>query len=234
MRDLNSIIARVANSIIAGRPERGSLWGRRYSEEKLPNQEDIEEYFFYCALQAVHAGLCENPFHYPGYNSFYDAISGKQRTFNVVDRAGYNDRLRWDKKAKIKDFTRKVTLTFDRIPGYEHLTQAEYKAMMLRKLEKRRQDIVAERKAKGLGFLGRRALLAQTPGGIPKKTKTSTRASHRPLVLTKDRETRRAILSWYFTIKAAHLEASKKLRQGIKDVIFPPHTYKPPIYAGAG
>ena len=234
MRDLNSIIARVANSLIPGRPERGSLWGRRYSEEKLPNPEDIEEYFFYCALQAVHAGLCEHPFQYPGYNSFHDAVSGKKRTFEVVDRAGYNERLRWDRRAKIKDFTKKVTLKYRRLPGYEGLSQADYKAMMLEKLEQRRKKLVAERKAEGLGFIGRRALLAQAPGALPKKTKTSTRTSHRPLVLTKDRETRRAILSWYFAIKAAHLEASRKFRQGIIDVIFPPFTYRPPAYAGSG
>ncbi len=236
MRDFNSITARVANSLIPGRPQRGSLWGRRYSEEKLPNREDIERYFFYCALQAVYAGLCENPFSYPGYNSFHDAISGKSRTFKVVDRARYNDRRRWDTNVKIEDFTKTVTLTFKRLPGYEQLTQAEYKSLMLKKLETLRKEIVAERKAKGLGFLGRKAILtqSQTPGALPKETKLSTRDSHRPLVLTKCLETKRRMLEWYFSIKAAHMIASDKFRRGINDAIFPPQTYKPPAYAGSG
>ena len=56
---------------------------------------------------------------------------------------------------------------------------------MLKKLEERRQVLVRERKEKGLGFLGREALLKVVPGSNPKTTKKITRDSKRPLVLTK-------------------------------------------------
>ncbi len=234
MRDFNSISARLANAMIPGRPAQGSLWGRRYGEEKLPNKEDVEKYFWYCVFQPVQAGLCENPFHYPGYNFFHDAISGKERCFKVFDRAGYNDRKRWDRKIRRKDFIKTFTLKYTRLPGYEHLTQADYKALMLKKFKERLQALIAERKAKGLGFLGRRALLAQTPGSLPQHTKTSTRTSHRPFVLTMCKETRKRILSWYFGIREAYRYASERFRRGARDVVFPPYTYKPPTYAGAG
>ncbi len=58
MRDFTSSTARAVPRYT---PEYtgGRLIGRRYSQEFLPNPEDIEEYFFYIALQPIQDGLVE-------------------------------------------------------------------------------------------------------------------------------------------------------------------------------
>ena len=37
----------------------GPVFQRRYSEQAIPLESDLEDRFFYCALQPVQAGLCK-------------------------------------------------------------------------------------------------------------------------------------------------------------------------------
>ena len=63
-RDLNARIAEGVRFFV-DEFEGGAVFERRYSEQALPLREDVEDYFFYCALQAVKSGLCEHPDDYP-------------------------------------------------------------------------------------------------------------------------------------------------------------------------
>lgn len=229
MRDHNSISARLTQSFQPGCPG-GTLWGRRYSSEFVPGPEDIENEFFYCALQPVASGLAERISDYPGYNSFDDAIHGVERTFVVTDRAGYTRAKRLRRNVDIKDFRHKYKLRYTRLPGYEHLSQKDYAKLMLKKLEERRVVLVNERRAKKLGFAAPEQLLATRPGSLPHETKKSTRTSFRPLVLTRSFETKRYVLSWYFAIVEAHRAASRKFRNGDLSVEFPAGTFRPPAF----
>lgn len=206
---------------------------RRYSEQALPLAEDVEDRFFYCALQATESGLAEHPDDYPGYNSFHDAINGRKRVYRHTDWATYRSRKRFNKKLKPEDFTTEHFLDFKRLLGYEHLSQRDYKKLMLRKREERRLELVRDRKAKGLGFLTREQLLEVVPGTKPKTTKKSERNSKRPLVLTKCPETKKRFLEWYFSIYQAYKVAVRLYRQGQLDVKFPKGTYRPPIFMAA-
>ena len=141
----------------------------------------------------------------------------------------FNAAKKKDPSAHIKDFTTIHTLEFKRLPGYEHLSQKEYRELMLKKLEERRQELVRERKEKGLGFLGREALLKVVPGSKPKTTKKSTRDSKRPLVLTKCPEARKRYLDWYFAVYDAYKTAARWYLKGKIDAAFPPGAYRPPL-----
>jgi REP element-mobilizing transposase RayT len=46
MRDFNSIVVRLTKRHVPEYPG-GSLWGRRYAEQALPEWGDVEKYFFY-------------------------------------------------------------------------------------------------------------------------------------------------------------------------------------------
>lgn len=210
--------------------EGGPLFERRYSEQALPLPEDIEEQFFYSALQGVAEGLCEHPDDYPGYNSFHDAINGVRRIFYYTNWSAYRTRKRFNKKLTPEDFTTEHVLEFKRLPGYEHLTQRQYKKLMLKKREERRLKLVENRRAEGHGFVPPEKLLSVEPGTKPKTTKKSKRDSKRPLVLTKCAEAKKLFLEWYFSIYEAYKAAVKLYRQGQLDVKFPPGTYRPPMF----
>ena len=225
MRDLNSSIARAAPKLTEHNG--GRFWGRRYSNEFLPENEDVEEYFFYTVLQPVKDGLVPCIKEYPGYNCFHDAVWGRKRKFKVVKWREYNARLKRDPTTKISDFTEIVELKYERLPGYEHLTQKDYAHLMMRKLEERRQFIIADRKSRGLGFVGKDKLLKTVPGSLPRNTKTSIITDHRPRILSKCDATRADGKAWYFDIYFRYKRASRKYRAGKPNVVFPPGTYPP-------
>jgi hypothetical protein len=228
MRDLNAQIARLAKRFV---PEvgRGKFWERRYANQELPRPQDIEEYFFYCALQAVHSGLAEHPKDYPGYNSFEDAVNGVEREYVSTDWTRYMNAKRWNPDVDIARYQTTYKLKFSRLPGYEHLSQDEYRTLMYRKLEHRRRKIVQQRRRAGKGFAKSEALQRTKPGASPYRTKRSARHSHRPIVLCSCPRTRRERLESYFLILGAHRRASSRYLKGELSVPFPPGTYRPPL-----
>jgi REP element-mobilizing transposase RayT len=225
MRDLNSCIGRAVPRYVTNYIG-GPLWARRYSVEYLPNDPDIEEYFFYVVLQPVQDGLVEKISHYPGYNCFYDAVNGIKRKFKVVNWAAYNAAKRYG-NVSIKDFTETVTLEYARVPGYEHLSQKEYSELMHKKLEERRLAIVNAPYLKGKRFLGREKLKLVRAGAMPNNTKKSDMSSHRPRVLSLSDKSRAEGRAWYFDIYYTYKDASERFRKGDMTVTFPPGTYRP-------
>ncbi|MFN8389778.1 MAG: hypothetical protein U0136_17985 [Bdellovibrionota bacterium] len=226
-RDFGSRFVNGVRRFVPGFPG-GPLFERRYSTQALVNAEDIEEQFLYAALQPVKSGLTEYIEDYPGYNSFFDAIWGRERTVKVFRRGEYNERKRYNRKLKKRDFMDEYTLRYDRVPGYDHLSQEEYAKMMLEKVELRRQALVADWKAKGHKFLTRKLLERVTAGTVPKTTKKSKRNDERPLVLSKRWQTIREYCEEFFPIYWQYKDASERYLRGEKDVVFPPGTYRPP------
>ena len=227
MRDRNSVTAKLVQNYNPTH-EGGGVFSRRYSAELVPqHQEDIEDRFFYTVLQPVQDGLAIKISDYPFYNCFHDAAWGIRREFKVVDWTKYNKAKRSNPKAKIKQFETKYYLKFARIPGYDHLTQRQYALMLTKKLEERRQVIVAERLAKGLGFLGPELLKQVIPGSKPKNTKTSDRYSFRPRVLSVCKYRRAEAKEFYFDCYYKFQIASDRYRKGFLDTEFPEGMYKP-------
>ena len=230
MRDFNSNVARCVDRLTPHYPG-GSLFERRYSNEfiSLESPEDMEEYFFYVVLQPVQDCLVERISDYPFYNCFSDAVKGIKRKVEVVRWGEYNQRKRYDRKARVKDFTDTYILEYQRLPGYEHLTQKEYSDLMHQKLEERRAKIVNEKKAEGRTFLGREALLKVVPGTRAINPKRSKRDSKRPRVLSVSLERREKLLAWYFENYFNFKAASKLYRAGDLSVEFPEGMYPPSL-----
>ena len=225
-RDFNSTTARAVTRLTPHHPG-GGIWQRRYSQEFLPDDKDIEEWFFYVALQPILDGLVEKLSEYPFYNFFDDAVWGIERKFQVVNWEKYHKAKLRNPRVRKRDFTEEFTLKYERLPGYEHLPQKEYAHLMYDKLEQRRITEIAKRRAKGQGFMGREALLQVKPGTPARNPKTSTRTSHRPRVLSVCPERRKKCTSWYFNNHFAYKDCSRRYRAGELTVEFPPGMYKP-------
>ena len=182
-------------------------------------------------LQPVNDGLVDNIRDYPGYNCFEDAISGTEKHYRVVKWKEYNDARRWNPNVSIDDYTELCTLKYEKLPGYENLSQEEYKLQMRQKLAKRTQEALQKRKGKP--SLGAVNLKTVQPGARPKRSKTSGPQDHRPRVLSKDHKRRSLGKAWYFQIYWRYKAASKRYRNGEMDVEFPKGTYKPPLFTVA-
>lgn len=233
MRDFNSCVAKAVKRLTPEYPG-GKLFARPYSQEFLPAPEDIEEYFFYTVLQPVQDGLVPKISLYPGYNCFHDAIYGIEREYTVVDWARYNAAKRRNPRVRVQDFTEVVTLKYDRLPGYEHLSQEDYAEMMKERLEIHRQEVIKKREEEGkFDFLGPEKLLQMKRGTPAKKPKVSTRQSKRPRILCINPERWAYYMDWYFQIYWLYKAASKAFRSGDLTAEFPPGTYRPPLKAAS-
>ena len=229
-RDLNSGMAR-AVARLTPNYKGGTLWGRRYSGEYFATPEDIETKFFYTVLQPVNDGLVEKISEYPGYNCFHDAVCGIKRKFKVLNWAKYNAAKRHNPNVNKAAYMETYTLSYERLPGYEHLSQHEYRVLMERKLEEHRQAILERRRAEGkISFLGTAALKRTIPGTPAKNPKRSTITTHRPRILSDTKKGRDDGNEWYFDIYFDYKDASRRYRAGELDVEFPPGTYRPPIW----
>lgn len=229
-RDFNSDVARAIHRHCKGFPE-GSCWARRYSNEFVPRNEDIENQFWYLVLQQVKDGLVASIDEWPWYNFFYDAVKGKDREFKVINWSQYNSDKRKKKNISIKDYTTIYTLKYERLPGYESLSQKEYEAVMLKKLQQKTKEIVKERRRQGKGFVGRTNLLKGKNGALPRSTKKSSRWTFRPRVLCSCDKTRHEVLRWMFDMLHAYQDASYEYRvEGASNPSFPPGMYKPPSF----
>ena len=229
-RDFNSGIARAVDRFTPNYPG-GRLWGRRYSAEIIASDRDIERQFFYTVLQPVSDGLVPRISEYPFYNCFHDAVCGIKRIYKVINWGKYNAAKRYSPNLHPKDFTETYELPYERLPGYEELSQHEYRVLMGKKLEEHRQEIIRKREAEGkFTSLGREALLGTTPGKRAKSPKRSTIRTHRARVLSACNERRALARVWYFSIYFEYRKASRRYLAGELDVEFPPGTYRPPSW----
>lgn len=227
MRDFNSAVARLVGRHI-GVHGRRSVWARRYACQMLPRSEDVRHWFFYAGLNPVSSGIVPKVSSYPSYNSWFDAVSGTGRKFRWINWSQFLMKKRYCPGLTPEECSKEYVLTYSRLPGYEDTPQAEYSEDLQKELACREAELVAERKAAGKGFLGLSRLAEQPLGATPKSTKTSTRHSKRPLVLTLCSSTRKKFLDAYFTILSRFKEASIALRTGGAAVPFPFGTYPPP------
>jgi hypothetical protein len=232
-RDTNSMIASAVDRHCEDFPG-GNLWARRYSVEFMDHKDDIEKNFFYIALQAVNDGLVDKISDYDGYNFFNDAISGIKRKYKILNRTKYYAACRFGAKVNEKDYTEEYEIVYERLPGYENLTQAEYKKLMLEKLETHRIAVLKERAESGkTASLGKEKLKKKPAGSKPRKTKTIGRFGHRPRTLSLCKTRRKATNGWYFNFYFEYKKASALYRKGVTDVEFPPGSYKPPKFTCA-
>ncbi len=229
-RDFNSTIARGVERLTSNYPG-GRLFERRYSNETIAGDPDIEHQFFYTVLQPVKDGLVSKISEYPFYNCFHDAVCGIKRNFKLVNWTRYNAARRYNRDVPIKDFIEVYTLTYQRLPGYEHLSQHEYRVLMGKKLEEHRLEIIRKREAQGkFTFVGREALLKTIPGTRARSPKVANRTTHRPRVLSICNQRRAEGKAWYFNTRRKHKEASRRYLAGDLMVEFPPGTYRPPLW----
>lgn len=226
----NAIVARLVATHVPNL-DSGGLWARRARCQLLGTTDDVLHWFFYTALNPVNSGLVLRISDYSLYNSFSDAIHGKTRAFQLLDRTLYNNRKRSNPRVTQNECMETFVLEFKRLPGFEHLSADEYRREMLRQLEERRVLAIKERQTRGLGFATESQIRATKPGDKPQTTKMSSRDSHRPICLSLCRETRKRVTDWYFSVLRAYREASMRYRAGDFGVRFPPGTYKPPMAA---
>ncbi|OVE79951.1 hypothetical protein BVY02_01765 [bacterium J17] len=222
-RDFNARIAEAARYYVKSFGS-GPLFGRRYTCQAIPTEKDLEDCFYYCALQPVSSGLSDRISGYPAYNSFQDAMNQRNRTYRVFRGEDYKNAKRKNPKTKALHYWSYYTLELSVLSTSESASDSQYKQQLLKQLETRRLKLIDARRSEGKGFCNKELLRKVKPGSLPKESKTGGR---RPLVLTICPIARRKYLEWYFATVEAYRSASHAFLAGNLEVDFPPGTYRP-------
>jgi REP element-mobilizing transposase RayT len=226
-RDFNSIIARTLPRLVKGFGG-AKLWARPYRFQIVPRSEDILNWFLYTTLNPVSSGITTEPTALGRPNALSIINEGGERICRWFNRTDYENAKRQNPKVNKERYYTNHTLRISRLPSLQNLTNVQYIARIKELVANRRSTILAERRAAGRGFLGEKNLQSQKAGVKPAYTKTSTRQSHNPLVLSLCHKTRKRVVKLYLDIANLYKVASHMFRNNIKGFIFPENTYLPP------
>ncbi len=227
-RSFNAMFAKLVNSYVDNF-DSGKLWSRRYTDQQLPRNEDIEHWWLYCTLNPVTSGLTQNLSSYKSYNSVFDVIRNRKRIFYVFEKSKYNEHLRRKGHACKNDFITRHHLTFSRLPGLESMTEKEFRKVLTDKIEQRRIQEVENRRQAGKGFASPQALRITQVGSKPHGSLGLQKNTARPIVLSLCLKTRQRYLDKYNSVRKVYQRASIDLRNGNSQAIFPCGTYKPTV-----
>ncbi|RME59322.1 MAG: hypothetical protein D6780_05250 [Candidatus Dadabacteria bacterium] len=234
MRALGSRIAKTIKKK-RGEVRKGSVFESRYDCRYLVDDSSVQDKFFYTVLQPVQDGLVKRIEDYPGYNCFYDAVNCETIQYWVFNGTEYYRASRWGAKVNPADFYDDYYLEFSRLPGYENLSDEEYRKLMKKLLDEYTQRAVEKREAKGKkGFVGKERLKEVKPGTPAKSVKVTEPKGVEALFLCNDKKLKREVVEWYKGVRENHRTKSLQYIKGKVDVTFPPGTYKPPVWTSKG
>jgi len=207
----------------------GAVFEKRPSEQAITEDKESHlERLMYTIMQPIQAGLCKNLSDYPGFNSYKYIVSGKPLEVEFFNGSDFRRAKRKNKHVDPSLFIEKHEIKFERIPGYEHLSQKEYGNLIQAEYEKRRTKIIKELEAKGHVWPSPASLRRTKSTNCAKNPKRSTRETKRPLVLSVCMERRSEFLNYYFSILTAFKKASKSYLLGNRNAVFPEGTCIPP------
>jgi hypothetical protein len=115
------------------------------------------------------------------------------------------------------------TLKLAPLPCWKHLPLATRRQLVREMVEKIETDAAERRAATGKGVLGMEAVQQQDPFTRPRRTNNSPR----PLVHAATKAARKAFETVYRGFVEMYREASKKLREGDRNAVFPRWSFPP-------
>ena len=225
--DINKQTAHRINRIYG---REGSLWGRRYDDQIVITEVDALEGLLYVLTKPTKHGQVSHPKHWPGLNSWWPVLDGKPRSYPFTHYTQYHAAKRKaerrGERVNIRNYQSQHSLRISPIAQYAGMSFEERNGILVPLVEQRVEQLCGERKVQGKGFQGRKKVLSQRPGSVPREVSKSPR----PSCYTKNPEAKKQYKKEYRLKRAWYTDASIKFRSGDFEVEFPPHTFRPPLH----
>ncbi|MCD6500071.1 MAG: transposase [Deltaproteobacteria bacterium] len=204
----------VANAINRMLDRSENVWSsRHYSCVQLLTTEDILEKILYVLLNPVSAGLVAKGALWPGFRTSPKACTNGPMSYrrpSVYFRTG----------GHMPDA---VPLTVTAPPGYEEFTNQDFAKMLEDEIRGEERARVALVRMKRQKFLGRQAVLRQSPWAFPYKEEE--RSSINPRLACRDRKKRKVAEERIRSFLIAYGDAWRAFRARDPGVEFPYGTY---------
>lgn len=210
MHWLNEYVAKCVNALL-GRCE--SVWSQEpYSAVRLETAEDVLDKMVYVYANPVKARLVRDTRDWPGLCSLPEELGGEPlRAIKPL--------VFFRKGGALPDAT---TLKLMPPKALSTLSTQELITMLRTRLDDRKNQILEDARQQKQPFLGRRAVLNQSPFAAPAG---QGRRGSSPLVACKDKERRQQALQRLKDFVRRYREAWKDFCDNASDVVFPEGTY---------
>jgi REP element-mobilizing transposase RayT len=205
---------------------RGRFWAGPYRAILVAADEASQvARLRYLIANACKENLVARPRDWPGLQAAELVLTGPTHRGLWIDRTGLCQarRRRGGEGVKSEDFEHEETLVLSPLPCWAHLAWSEYQERVRALVREVEEDTAARHQYEGTRPLGRRKVLKQNahrPSPPPERRR-------RPLIHAVSRAVRQAFVAAYRRVVAAYREASKRLRAGDLDAVFPGGTFPP-------
>jgi len=201
----------------------GAIWARRFDAEPILDDEAALERQLYTLSNPVRQALVKDAAEWPGLVSAlgYQGQS-KSLFFEYLDRTAWHKAGR---PAQLDFFFKQVTLTLSPLPEHSGFSARRLQSALSEQLTQRQQVALSEA-AQERKYPRGLELLAQTdPLQRPKQSKQT----HRPYCHASTAQERSRHRYACHLLYATYEQASLRLREGDRTVIFPDGMYPPAL-----
>jgi REP element-mobilizing transposase RayT len=230
MRHVNGKIAREVGMLINWTEK---FWGRRYSHIPVVDGGAQVGRMRYVIAHGCKECLVDLPQQWPGASSVRALLCGTALEGRWIDRAKLALALKRHREGEplpeAKDFAIRYPITLTPLPCWRRLDPRQLRCAVRSLVRKVERDAVRENKRLGRRPLGARRVCAQSPHTRPERMKRSPS----PRVHASTRSARLAFLDAYRVFETAYRQAVARLKEGERDVQFPPHAFVPAHVAPA-
>ncbi len=195
-----------------------SLWSsEKFSAVHLVNREDVLDKIAYTISNPVSSWLVSRSSRWPGLVSLPKAVAG--HLLRAI-RPGFFFR-------DSGPCPQQVDLELTKPPGFEDLTNEEFRDLVAARVESREAALRKQRRREGKGFLGLKRLEAEKIYQTPYTAVSGAAARRRitPRVACKDKWRRIERLGRLVSFREAYAVALAAWRGGNRAVVFPVGTY---------
>lgn len=186
---------------------------------ELVGSDDVLAKVIYALTNPVKDHLVERAEQWPGASSLRASLSGwglrARRPHRFFRKDGH--------------LPEAVTLRLVRAPGFERLTEAEWRTLLANRIRRVEHAMAEERQRRGTRILGRAHVLRQRPTDRP--TTHEPRRGLNPRFASRDRAARVHVVQRNKMFLVAY-RAARDLWQAGLDALFPPGTYWLRRFAG--
>lgn len=216
LEEFHKLFAKCQN-VLRGRWE--NFWANEQtSVVQLVDESDVLDKMIYALTNPVKDQLVEKAIDWPGASSLLALLTGKEIT-------AYRPKHFFRKDGSMPE---KVTLKFHRPKGYEHLSQGEWAALVMKRIAEVERKAREERR--GGRVLGVKAILRQRPTDRPDTQEPRRELSPRVAAKNKWRRVEAILRNKVFQL--AYAKAREAFKRGVADVVFPAGTYWLARFAG--
>jgi REP element-mobilizing transposase RayT len=194
----------------------GQFWSRRYDDLKILSENDLLKAFLYISTNPTRHGLVENSKDWPGLVSYKQSLDERERQFTFYHYSAASEEQR----------TTVHSLRLSVLPQFKHLTKERRRHTIEGLLRQRTRELIADRKAKGLGFLGLEGLKRIVPGERPRDISRA----NRPPCYTECLKLRREFIKLRKEFSTIYRRCSVRYRLGDRSVKFPSFSFLPPVH----